>query len=154
MQDKIHLHEFNVIGITVRTSNVNNQGIADIGALWHKFMSEQILAKIPNKVDNNIYSIYTEYAGDYMQPYTTLIGCKVAHLEEIPSGMRGMKFASGVYRKFSASSNMTADNSVGKVWYNIWQSDLDRAYTQDFDIYDTQAPDPSNAAVDIYVAVK
>lgn len=46
------------MGIGVRTTNENGQSAKDIGALWNKFMSEGILDKIPNKIDNTIYSIY------------------------------------------------------------------------------------------------
>ncbi len=75
--NKTNIETFTVIGIAVRTTNKNGQSAKDIGALWNKFMSEDILSQIPNKIDNTIYSIYTEYEGDYTQPYTTILGCKV-----------------------------------------------------------------------------
>jgi len=84
-----NLGAFNIIGIPVRTSNENGKSAQDIDALWEKFMSENIVGQIPNKISQNVYSVYTDYEGDYTQPYTTLLGCKVTSLEEIPKGMVG-----------------------------------------------------------------
>ncbi|HZV12359.1 MAG TPA: effector binding domain-containing protein, partial [Candidatus Kapabacteria bacterium] len=36
--DLITLDEFNIIGISVRTTNQNGQSQKDIGELWEKFM--------------------------------------------------------------------------------------------------------------------
>ena len=63
-----------IIGISVLTTNQNGQAMQDIGNLWKRFFSEQILAKIPNKVSDAIYSIYTDYQKDYTEPYTCIIG--------------------------------------------------------------------------------
>ena len=151
--DIVKQEEFNIIGIDIRTSNNDGEGVRDIGALWQKFMQEQILNKIPNKISNDIYSIYTEYEGDYTQPYTTLIGCRVKHLDEIPIGMRGMKFNSGAYQKFIAKGDLSA-NIVADAWVKIWKTDINRAYTQDFEVYGEKTCNPSNAEVDIYIAIK
>ena len=43
-----------IIGISVCTTNQNGQAIQDIGNLWQRFFSEQLLAKIPNKVSDAI----------------------------------------------------------------------------------------------------
>lgn len=148
----IKLEEFNIIGIEVRTTNNNGQGVSDIGRLWQRFMNEHIAEKIPNKINNTVYSIYTEYAGNFTKPYTTLIGCKVENLKEIPIGMRGMKFNHGIYRKFVAKGNITV--SVANAWNEIWNTDINRAYTQDFEVYSEKAYNPDNAEIDIYIAVK
>lgn len=148
----LQLEGFNIIGIEVRTSNKNGQGISDIGGLWQKFMNESIIEKIPNKINNTIYSIYTEYAGDYTEPYTTLIGCSVHHLEEIPNGMRGMKFNKSIYQKFIAKGAMS-NNIVANKWHEIWNTDINRAYTQDFEVYGEKSHNPNNAEIDIYIAI-
>jgi len=58
------LNKFNIIGISVRTTNQNNKSAEDIGKLWEQFYRENLSAKIPNKTSNNIYAIYTDYKGD------------------------------------------------------------------------------------------
>jgi len=87
------IEPFNIIGISVRTTNENGQAVKDIPALWNRFMSEGIANKIPNKTSESIYCIYTEYEKDHTKPYTTIIGCRVDQVENIPAGMVGETFA-------------------------------------------------------------
>lgn len=151
----IKIEAFKVIGITVRTSNSNGQAAKDIGGLWNKFMSEGIIEKIPNKIDDTIYSIYTDYEGDHTQPYTALLACKVENLNQIPEGMEGRSFESGNYAKFTAKGDLTKE-AVFAAWTRIWEmdKDLDRLYTADFEIYGEKAKNPSDGEADIFVAVK
>ncbi|MCJ7932421.1 MAG: GyrI-like domain-containing protein [Chryseobacterium sp.] len=142
-----------VIGIAVRTTNENNQAAEDIGALWEKFMKEGILNAIPNKVDNTLYSIYTDYEKDHTKPYTTLLGCKVENLDSIPEGMTGQSFDGGNYVKFTAKGDLTKGSVINE-WVKIWNMEIDRAFTADFEIYGEKAQNPSDAEVDIFIAVK
>lgn len=151
--EKVTIKAFNVIGISVRTTNENGQAGQDIGALWGKFMSEGILDKIPNKIDNTIFSIYTDYESDYTQPYTTVLGCKVESIDRIPDGMVAKTFEGGEYRKFISKGDLTK-GAVYQDWVKIWNTDLDRAYTADFEVYGEKAQNPTDAEVDIFVAVK
>lgn len=141
------------MGIGVRTTNENGQSAKDIGALWNKFMSEGILDKIPNKIDNTIYSIYTEYEGDYTQPYTTILGCKVESTDIIPDGMLIKTIQAGNYEKFTAKGDLTK-GAVYEKWTKIWNTDLDRLYTADFEVYGEKAQNPVDAEVDILIAIK
>ena len=147
------LDGFQVIGISVQTTNENNKSAEDITELWGRFMKDGILDKIPNKIDNSIYSIYTEYESDYMKPYTTILGCKVQNLDNIPKGMIGKEINSGNYLRFSAKGDLT-NGIVYKEWTKIWQSKINRAYSADFEIYGPKAQNPSDAVVNIYVAIK
>jgi len=148
----VKIEPFKVIGISVRTTNENGQGAKDIGALWGKFMSENSLEAIPNKVDNTIYSIYTDYESDHTQPYTTIIGCKVTTLETIPNGMVGKAFSSGNYMKITAKGDLTK-GLIANEWFKIWDMDLNRTYTADFEVYGEKAQNPTNAEVDFLIAV-
>ena len=74
LMKKETLKPFFVIGISVRTSNENGQAANDIPALWNRFRLENIGAKLINKTGDEVYSIYTDYEGDYTQPYTTILG--------------------------------------------------------------------------------
>ncbi len=77
---KVKIEPFKVIGIAVRTTNENGKSAQDIGQLWGKFMSEGISDKIPNKINDTIFSIYTNYESDHTKPYDTILGCKVSFL--------------------------------------------------------------------------
>jgi len=147
------LDTFYVIGIAVRTTNENQQAAQDIPVLWNKFMTEGIIDQVPNKADHAIYCIYTDYEKDYTKPYTTILGCKVDNLDTIPEGMVGKIIESSDYSKHTSKGNLT-DGIVYNEWLKIWDMDLDRTYTADFEIYGENAQDRENAEVDIYVAVK
>lgn len=116
-------------------------------------MSEGILEKIPNKIDNTIYSIYTAYESDYTKPYTTILGCKVKNTDTIPNGMIAKTFNEGNYIKFVAKGDLTK-GIVYKEWSKIWNTDLNRLYSADFEVYDEKAQNPTDAEVAIFVAIK
>ncbi|WP_257670769.1 GyrI-like domain-containing protein [Parapedobacter tibetensis] len=149
---KVRIEPFKLIGIGIRTTNENNQANKEIAELWQRFMGENILGKIPNKVDNTIYSLYTEYEGDHTKPYTAMLGCKVKDLSVVPEGMIGKSFEGGTYIKTSTKGDLMKGLIVNH-WAKIWEMDLDRAYTADFDTFGEKAQNPSNAEVDFYVAI-
>ncbi len=147
------IETFTVIGVAVRTTNENGKAEQDIPALWGTFMSEGILQKIPNKVDDTVYCMYTDYEKDYTAPYTTIIGCKVSSLETIPEGMVGKTVPTGKYVKYTAKGNIM-EGVVQEVWKEIWASDLERAYTADFDVFGDRAKNLEDAEVDTFVSVQ
>jgi len=146
------LNTIKVIGISVRTTNENGQAGQDIPALWQKFMGEGIIEKIPNKVNGTIYSIYTDYESDHTKPYTTILGCEVSNLDVIPEGMVATTIEAGNYATSTAKGNLE-HGVVYQEWAKIWNTDLNRKYTTDFEIYGEKAQDMANAEVDIFVAV-
>jgi predicted transcriptional regulator YdeE len=146
------IEQFYIIGITIRTTNENGQSGTDIPFLWHTFMSENIAAQIPNKVDDAVYSVYTDYELDHTRPYTTLLGCRVSSLDQIPEGLTGKSIEGGKYAAITAKGNLN-DNIVFNEWQKIWSSDIPRSYKTDFEAYGTKAQNPANAEVDIYLSV-
>lgn len=152
MQHK-KVEAFNLIGIAIQTTNEENKSAQDIANLWGKFMSENVLNQIPEKVDDTIYSLYTNYEGDHAKPYTTIIGCKVKSLNNIPEGLVGQHFSGGNYAKTTAKGDLTKGLIVN-TWQTIWEEDLDRAYTADFEVFDHRARNPADSEIDFYVAVK
>ena len=151
--NNVKIEPFKVIGISVRTTNENGQAGKDIPVLWEKMINENILSSIPNKIDNTIYSIYTNYEKDHTKPYTTVLGCKVENLDNIPEGMVGYSFDGGDYLKFTTKGDLSKDLVINE-WLKIWEMDLGRIFTADFEIYGEKAQDPSDAEVDILIAVK
>ncbi len=73
----IRLKPFQIIGISVRTSNQNDHSQKDIGALWARFTKDNLQDQIPGKLSSDMYCVYTDYETDYNGPYTAVIGCKV-----------------------------------------------------------------------------
>lgn len=147
------IEALNIIGISVRTTNENEQAAKDIPALWEKFMSESITEKIPNKISNEVYCIYTEYESDHTKPYTTILGCQVKSLEEVPTGMIGKTIEETEYEKFTAKGNLQ-EGIVYNKWLEIWNKDLNRKFTSDFEIYGEKTINPKDAEVDIFIAIE
>lgn len=147
------IEPFNVIGIAVKTTNEGGQASIDIAELWQKFLSENLVAKIPNKVDQEIYSLYTDYLGDHTQPYTAILGCKVSTLKDIPEELVGRSLKGGEYVKTTAKGNLMQGLIVNH-WSEIFEMELNRAFIADFEIFGEKAQDPSNAEVSFFVGVK
>lgn len=149
------LQALKIIGISVRTTNENGQAAEDIPQLWNQFMAEGVLNKIPNKLSNDIYSIYTDYESDYTKPYSTILGCQVSSFDNLPVGFVTKTIDVGNYNKYSVQGDLK-QNIVYNEWVKIWnlEDKIDRAYIADFEIYGEKAQDMSNAEVDIYVSVR
>lgn len=150
---KAKIDPFHVIGISVRTTNENNKAAEDIPALWARFMSEGIQAKIPNRIDAEVLSIYTNYESDHTKPYDTILGCRVSSLDNVPSGMVAQSFDGGSYVEFVSKGDMN-QGVVYNTWLEIWQADIDRKFTADFEVYGEKAQNPANIEVPIFVAIQ
>ena len=145
---------FKIIGISTGTTNENGKSTKDLGKLWGRFYSENIISQIPNKESDEIYSIYTDYETDFKGKYTSIIGLKVNSLNCIPNGLIGREFKGGGYIKFVAKGEMP--NAVMEVWKEIWIKDkeLNRKYSADFEVYGAKSQCGKNSEVEIYIAIE
>ena len=147
------IESFKIIGVSIRTTNEGGKSSHDLGKLWERFYQENVSSKITGKMNEEIYSVYTDYESDYKGSYTTIIGCKVNSLNNIPEGMTGKEIEGGNYKVFTAKGKIP--DAVVNQWMEIWKdSELKRAYTSDFEVYGEKSQNPENAEVDIYIAVK
>lgn len=150
--EHVEIAPFQVIGIAIRTTNDNAQAAKEIADLWRTFMTDNVLNKIPNKVDTTVYSLYVDYEDDHTKPYTAMLGCKVETLKEVPAGMVGKLLEGGSYVKITAKGDLLKGLVVNQ-WSEIFQMPLDRSYVADFEVFGTRAQDPSDAEVDFYVGI-
>ncbi|WP_282628550.1 GyrI-like domain-containing protein [Empedobacter sedimenti] len=143
-----------IIGIATQTSNNDGQAIEDLGKLWAQFFGDNIIAKIPNAISSDIYSVYTDYESDFRGKYTTIIGCEVSSLDEIPEGMIGREFEPQTFKKYIAKGEL--HEAVGRTWTEIWNDDanLNRTYIYDYELYTEKAQNPEDAEIEIYIGVK
>ncbi|WP_338378798.1 GyrI-like domain-containing protein [uncultured Flavobacterium sp.] len=149
----VKIEPFKIIGISIRTTNENGQASQEIAELWQRFMSENVISKIPNKIDNAVYSLYTEYESDHTKPYTTILGCKVENLDNVPNGMVGKSFDGGTYSKTTAKGDLMQGLVVNQ-WSKIFEMELDRTYDADFEIFGEKVQNPADAEVEFYVGIK
>ncbi|MES2828757.1 MAG: effector binding domain-containing protein [Bacteroidota bacterium] len=147
----IDIETRHIIGLSVRTTNENGQSATDIPALWNTFLSNNTAALIPNKIAEDLYCIYTDYESDHTKPYTTILGCQVSSLANIPEGLIGITINQDTYIPFVAKGKMS-DNIVFKEWEKIWDTDLPRSYNADFEIYGPKAQNFEDAEVEIFIS--
>ena len=152
---------FQAIGTQVSTNNSKEAGPdAIIGKQWQQFLSQGLLRQIPDRVDDNILAVYTDYATDANGQYTFILGARVKPIPDpkIPSGMVVKTVPAQRYAVFTSERGPVA-KVVIETWRQIWAyfktpANGERAYRADFELYDQRAADPNNAQVDIYVGVK
>ncbi len=151
--------EFTVVGIAARTSNAREM-TADgiIGKQWGRLMQEGLLAKIPNKADQNIVAVYTDYASDHNGEYTYVLGARVKSDADVPAGMVAKKIPAGKFAVFTSEEGAAA-KVVPETWMKINSLPRsavggNRVYRADYEIYDERAADPANSQVDVYVGIK
>jgi predicted transcriptional regulator YdeE len=147
----MHIPSFSVIGISVRTTNESGQSQKDIGELWGQFLSNYVADIVPNRISDDIYCIYTDYSGHANGYYTTILGCKVGSLEEIPDDLIGKTIPEANYEVRISKGKLPG--CVVDTWSEIWNSDIKRQYSADFDVYGAKALDPENAEVETYISV-
>ena len=151
--------EFTVAGIAVRTSNATEMvDKGQIGRCWARLFQENVLAKIPNKVDSSIVAVYTDYVSDKRGEYTYVLGARVSSAAELPEGMVAKKIPAGRYAVFTTEKG-PGPKVVPAAWMSIKSLPTsavggDRVYRADFEIYDERAADPQNLQADVYVGIR
>lgn len=149
---KIEFQGKKIVGIKIRTRNANNQAEKDMSKLWSDFMSENIIEKIPNKIDSNIYCIYTNYESDFTGDYDVILGCETSSIDNLPSDLiyKEIPNMNGII--FEAKGQIP--ESIIKTWNKIWATPLDRAYNADIEKYQISDFQDENAVVEIFISMK
>ena len=156
----VHQDEFSIVGIETRTSGENEiSGEGVIGAHWQKFYQERIAEKVPNRVDDNIYAVYTKYSRDRMGGYSLIIGVKVKDKTPPTEGMVLQTIPAGQYAVLRSEKG-PGESVIPTAWQKVWAlEDKDqlggkRAYKADFEVYDARNTDPKSQQADLYVGLK
>jgi len=155
----VNLDAFEVMGIEARTNNAAEAGPNGlIPKLWQRVTQPHALDGIPDRLDQNIYAVYTDYASDANGDYTLVLGAKVRSGTKTPAGIAVKSVPSGRYAVFTSDVGPVT-TVVVETWKQIWsyyQSPVNgqRGYRVDFEVYDQRAADPKHAQVDIYIGVK
>ncbi|MEP6583556.1 MAG: effector binding domain-containing protein [Ginsengibacter sp.] len=149
---KVKISSFRLVGLRLekKTTNENGQSSVACGSLWKKFEEENIAQKIPNKLTDEVYAVYFDYEGDYTQPFSYFIGCKVIVETETSPNLDTIVVPEDTYKKIVAKGSMPA--CLTNSWKEIWNSQIERAYHYDFEIYDERSKNWSDAEVDIFVS--
>jgi len=141
-----HMQEeegFTVIGLS---KVVRNDDPAAIVALWESFNSSDLRTKVGAAASEDVYCVYHDYEGGFMDPFRMTIGYR-ASPSVIPEGLRRAE----VPRQSVATYEVKGPQpqSLISQWQAIWNGDLNRSYLADYDIYD--ATDPEAVSVKVGV---
>ncbi len=146
-----HEQSFFVSGIEVRTTNENGRARKDIGDLWTRFMTDGLQYKIPGKLSEDVYCVYTDYETDHTGWYTAVIGCRVSE-PEIDTVWFTALVPAGNFRIYQPKGKFP--DCVADTWMQIWQDGVTRNYLADYDLYKAGAKSFEETETEIHIGVK
>lgn len=116
-------------GKKIRT---NNKKIDEIINLWKEVPALGL--------NGDIYAVYFNYESDFNGDYDFLIGSKINELNDT------VKIKEGNYMVWEVKNN--SPEAVGDTWGEIWNSNIERSYDTDFELYS------KNGTIKIYIGIK
>lgn len=149
--ERINLPGFFVAGIAVNTTNRDGQSQKDIGDLWTRFTTGNMAQEIAGKVSDDIYCVYTDYESDHNGWYTAVLGCRVKSADNIHANFFTALIPSGDYQIYKPQGRFP--ESVASTWRQIWQTDINRKYSADYDRYKAGSTSFEETEVEVYLSV-
>lgn len=137
-----------IMGIELRTSN--DEAMHTIPPHWQRFTEDGVLARIPGKLSDEVYAVYTHFenAGvDNRGIYSLIIGAPVSSTQAVPPGMSHAVLPASSRAVFPVPPGRF--DHVGAVWQDVWQrDDLPKTFVADCERY------RANGEIDILVGVR
>ena len=103
--------------------------------MWGKFYVEGVQDKIPGKVSDDVFAVYTSFENEGKineGQYTFLIGVEVESGMDVPAELDRVSIRSGNYHQFPVEENKP--ENVFQTWMKIWSTpDLNNTYLSDFE---------------------
>ncbi len=125
---------FEVVGVSAKISG-SEGGAEEINALWETFFKDLVGSKIESRQDDVVYAVYSDYEGDHTKPFRLTIGYKIFEDTDkpTPDGMHSVQVIEDEYGLVSTRGKQPEALMEG--WKSIWQSDLNRNFKTDFEVY-------------------
>lgn len=139
-----------IVGIELRTDN-SEIGVKKISAHWQRFYADQILQHIPNRKNENIIALYTDYERDHTKPYSLILGAEAIDTNTAPEGMVLKKIPAQKYAIFTAKGPLP--QALIQKWQEIWDTNIQRKFSADFELYDKQSNKGDESEVSVYIAI-
>lgn len=137
-----------IFGIELRTSN--NEAIQTIPPHWQRFAEEAVLARIPGKVSDEVYAVYTdfEHAGSSNQgTYSLIIGARVQAGTPLPEGLARAVIPASQRAVFPVEKGRF--DLVGAKWQEIWgRTDLEKTFIAEYERYS------AGGEIDIFIGIE
>ena len=141
----VNLEEKLLVGLSGYTSNSDPKMGEIISELWKNLYENGVSQKITNKYNEYSIGLYSDYTDE---GYTVTVGHQVLKNENSDLSLKIIP--AGKYAKFSIHGNMVT--AVADAWNEIWNMDLKRTFTGDFEEYLNS--DCENADINIYIAIE
>lgn len=141
----VELEQKTVVGVSAITTNDDPNMGKIIGGLWEQLYQEGISTTIKNRRNEYAIGLYSDYVKDQ---YCVTTGHEVIVPENEELTVKTIP--AGTYAKFSIYGNMMT--VVAETWNEIWNTDLERSFTGDFEEY--LNADCEHADINIYIALK
>jgi predicted transcriptional regulator YdeE len=135
---------FKVVGLS---KVVRNDDPAIIGALWEVFRSSDVRTRIGADASKEVYCVYHDYEGGFMDPYRMTIRYR-APTTDAPEGFHCAEIPKQSVMVYDVKGPQP--QSLIAQWQSIWNGELNRTYLADYDVYDADEPE----AVSVRVGVK
>jgi len=124
-----------VVGLELRTSN--EQAFETIPAHWQKFFQQGVLGNIPDKLSEDVYAVYTNFANPGKNnegQYSLIIGAEVGANSAVPQGLTETVIPASKRVVFEVEAGHP--EKVGAKWQEIWaKKDLKNSYLADYEKY-------------------
>lgn len=146
----VTLKEKQVVGLTARTSNQDENMTMIIGGLWQQFYGSGVYEAIPDKQNGCSIGLYSNYNDGARDAYDVMVCCEVTKAGELPAGMDVKTIAAGKYAKFVIKGH--AQTAVADFWTELWGMALDRKFGCDFEEYQSGG-DMENAEIHVYISL-
>lgn len=145
-----------MMGKSIRTTNKNWQCVNDIDKTWQYLQDNNIFAQIPHSTKPyTILSLYTDYDPGFRvaeDNYSVIIGAQITDVTSLVPDLVVKRIPAQTYAVFTAQGPF--DQAIPAAWNAVWNSDLNRAFTSDFEWYDTHSTNDEKSIVKIYIALK
>jgi predicted transcriptional regulator YdeE len=98
---------FTVAGYKITTNNKEAAEKGTIGYAWEHFFEKGIFDRVPNKMDERIYVVYTNFAKGFAEDnmntnYDVIIGCKTSDTEGLAKWLNEVEVPEQNYAKYVA----------------------------------------------------
>ncbi|WP_372659196.1 GyrI-like domain-containing protein [Hydrogenophaga sp.] len=137
-----------IVGIELRTSN--DEAMQTIPPHWQRFTSEGVLDRIPGKLSDEVYAVYTHFenAGrDNQGIYSLIIGAPVSSSQAVPPGMNHAVLPVSPRAVFPVPPGRF--DLVAAVWQAVWQAQhLPKTFVADCERY------RANGDIDILIGLR
>ena len=124
-----------VVGIELRTTNL--EAMQTIPPHWARLAQEDVLAHIPDKLDDEVYAVYTHFenaGSNNVGIYSLVIGAPVPASAEVPEGMVRVVIPASKRAVFEVEPGRV--DLVGAKWMEIWgNTELPKTFIADYERY-------------------